>query len=347
MSLITNLITDKETISFDLTNEVKKPIKIAYANALRQIIISRPKIYYIDEHSSVFYDSYDANTILNDEFLKDRLKLIPIRSDLNIDYENIKVTCKKENTDENMISVYVKDFIFTNEKTNEIIDTNMICKYPDILFTKLRHNGKISFESRLRKSNQIHQGSGCSSVAGCVYTFKIDMKKVNEILKTLTEKEQSEFMTQEVERHYERNENGEPYVYQFSYESIGCYDCIDILKFSLHILIEKLNELKEEFNNENSEKITLIDEKEDDEIDFYYFNVENESDLVGNLLRSYMGLDENVFYAGYVIPHVLKKNVILKFKLNENNTLKNMLSTITKTLDYLIELTNECLDNVK
>ena len=101
MSIITNLKTEDNYISFDLNNNTENPIKIGLANSLRRVIISSIETYCIDRKSIIFFESYDDATILNDEFLMDRLVLIPIISDLeDIDYDNIVISCKKENMEE-------------------------------------------------------------------------------------------------------------------------------------------------------------------------------------------------------------------------------------------------------
>jgi hypothetical protein len=90
MSIITDLKLDDNSILFEVNNNINNPIKIGLVNSIRRTIISNIETYCIDKNSIIFYDSYSENNILNDEFLIDRLILIPIVSDLDdIDYENI------------------------------------------------------------------------------------------------------------------------------------------------------------------------------------------------------------------------------------------------------------------
>ena len=114
MPIISNFKIENNIATFDLNNN-EKDIKISLANSIRRILISEIYTYAINEKKVNFFDTTEeSNCILNNEFLKHRLALIPIVSNLNIDYDNIIISCKKENTDENMMSIYVKDFICKN-----------------------------------------------------------------------------------------------------------------------------------------------------------------------------------------------------------------------------------------
>jgi DNA-directed RNA polymerase subunit L len=343
MSIITDLKLDDNSILFEVNNNINNPIKIGLVNSIRRTIISNIETYCIDKNSIIFYDSYNENNILNDEFLIDRLILIPIVSDLDdIDYENIVISCKKENIEENIISVYVKDFICKNTLTDEIIETSKIFKYIDILFSKLINNSSISFECKLTKNTSEHRGAGFSPVSACSYQYKQDIKKIQEMCIDMDEVSKKKFMIHDAQRIYQRNELGEPQVYTFYYESIGFYDCKKILNLGLNILINNFRFLSNEFKNDNSDVV-----KHDTNIDdFYRFTILNIDETIGEPLQSYLLINENIYYAGYVIDHPLKKSLFLKIKLKENNTLENVLSHIDNTLEYLIKLLTICINDI-
>jgi DNA-directed RNA polymerase subunit L len=348
MSLISNLKIEDESIKFDLNNNTSQNIKISFANALRCILISEIKTYIIDYKSIVFFDPYEDDRILNYEFLKDRLYLIPIISDLDLDYENIVITCKKENQDEHIQSVYVNDFICKNRLTNEIIDNNVLFKYPDILFTKLRNGNKISFECGLIKDCASFKGSkysAHSAVAACGYRFKIDDNLVNEMIKSMDEKQKNSFLTQDVERYYLKNNKGEPAVFQFQFESIGFYDCKTILNMGLNIFVDNINIIKNEINNLNGDKINYLEE--DEQEDFFKFFIDQISDFEGNLLSTYISSHPNVFYSGYINNHPLKKNIILKIKLNKDNNLNQVIITIKEVCDNILTILYQLIDELK
>jgi DNA-directed RNA polymerase subunit L len=343
MTLINNIEIIENKITFDLNNNTDNPIEKSLANAIRRILISEISVYAIDKSSIIFYDSYNDNNIFFDEFLKDRLGLIPIVSNLDINYDNIVISCKKENKEENIINVYVKDFVCTDTTNNEIINDLFKKEYLDILFSKLKIGSEISFECKLNKNNAVHGGSAYSAVAACAYKFKIDSNKVNEITSNMSEKDKTEFLNQENERYYSKNKNGEPLIYQFSYEAIN-NDPISTLLDALLILINKLNILKIEFTNNDSDKISYII---DEDKDFFKFQVEDENDTIGNLLSTYISNDDNIFYSGYLIEHPLKKNVIFKFKLKNDNTYDNIIKVIISNIDNIINILNICISDIK
>ena len=337
MSHISNIKINGESITFDLNN-FSKEIKISFANSLRRTILSYINTYIIDNNSIIFYEN---NSILNNEFLKHRLTLIPIISDIkDIDYDNIVISCKKENEEEYIQSIYVDDFICMDTKKNVLIDNNIIFKYPKILFCKLKNNQQISFESKLINGTTEYSGAFHTCVSVCFYTFKIDQEKVNEITSNMTESDKIRFNTQENERIYEKNSIGEPNVYNFSIESNGFYEPLKIVKLGIDILLDRLNIIKIELRNPKSKKITLIENIENP--DFYDFLIDHEDETVGNLLSTYITYNPEVFYCGYIIEHPLKYNILLRLKLKENNTLDNNIKIIENNIDTISNLLIKC-----
>ncbi len=343
MSVISNLKIDNNIITFDVFNTPEFPVKIGLANALRRTIIANLETYSINKNSVNFYDSYKETDILQNEFLIDRLALIPIVSNLkDFDYDNLVISCKKENNDDNIMSVYVSDFFCKNILTDETIDINTICKYPNILFSKIINGGKISFDCKLMKSTSEKSGAGNSPVSACAYQFKQDDAKIQELIADMDEHTKQVFMTQENQRYYEKNELGEPTVYQFYYESIGNYECIEILQMGIQILIDKYTFVKNDFQN-----IEYVIDKND----FYIFTIQNVNETLGVPLQKYLSLNPKVFYAGYVIEHPLKNELSLKIKLNDNklndNKLNEIYKVIDETFELFIQILNQCLNDIK
>lgn len=336
MSLISNIQLSEDSIFFDLNNS-NKEIKISLANAIRRIILSDIYTYIIDYHKIIFFEN---TSMLNDEFLKHRISLVPIVSDLeDINYDNIIITCKKMNANENIESIYVKDFICRDVTNDKVIDNNLLFKYPNILLGKLKTNQNISFEAKLLRDNPEKGGAEHCPVSICLYTFKIDENEANSIKSTLSTSEKIRFDTLDKQRVYEKNSSGEPNVYSFKIESIGFYSPLKILFFGLDALIERLNNISIEINNPNSKKVTILDNYENPDI--YQFLIDNENETIGNLLSSYLTYDPNVFFVGYVIEHPLKKNILLRLKLIENNSEENNIIYINKYIKYLIDIINK------
>jgi DNA-directed RNA polymerase subunit L len=338
MKSITNLSYDEQSkkVSFLLHNNNK--IKISFANAIRRILISDIYVYTIS--NTVFYEN---TSMLDNEFLAHRIKQIPINCeylDTINQYDNITISCKKSNDMETIISIYVSDFVCKNGDV--IIENSKVFPYPDIIFGKLKMNQKISFDSKLEKSNQYHGGSFFSPVAQCVHTFDIDTQQSSELMANMSESEKIKFSTQDIERVYSKTTKGEPLIYKFEYICIGFYSGIYLLKKAIEILINKLTLIKKELRNENSNKLYIYQNKEN--INFIIFDINDENDTIGNLFATYLSDDNEVLYSGYIIEHPLKENILLKIQLKENNTVENMILKITNLIDFLL---NNCNDLFK
>jgi DNA-directed RNA polymerase subunit L len=340
---ITNIkIENGDTITFDLNN-VSKEIKTSFANAIRRTIISDIKAYAIDERSISFSEN---TSVLDNEFLKLRLNLIPIVSDLeDVNYENLVISCKKRNDGENTESIYVSDFECRDIETDKVVDINALCKFPKILFSKIRNNQSIAFESRLTYHNSDHHGASYCVVGTCIYTFKVDETEVTEMTKDMSDVERIRFSTLDRERVYEKVDDGHPSVYQFVVESIGFYEPKKIVLMGMDCLIDNLTTLKNDMNvsDSKSERIELLT----NESNFYDFAIDNETETLGNLISSYMTYDPNVFYCGFVIEHPLKKTVTLRIKLINDNTYENVIELISKYIDYFVDLINKMRDDIE
>ena len=331
--MISNLIINNDEINFELNNNLNQ-IQISLANAIRRTIIYDIYTYAINNNSVIFFEN---NSMLNNEFLKHRLSLIPIISDrIDINYEDVLISLKKKNEEEEIISIYVNDFKCIEKTTNSVIDNNLLFKYPNILFAKLKHNQQLSFNAELIKNNSEKGGSFFSPVSKCIYTFKIDDKKSQEIMKEMSKDEKISFLKQDIERHYEIKKNGLPSTYIFSIESIGFYEPKTVILLGIESLIEKLSMIHLEFNNKKSKKVIIKYDEENE--DFFNFLIDEENETIGNLLSTYITYNDNVFFSGYLIEHPLKKNIILKVKLNKDNTIDNVISTITINIDKIINI---------
>jgi len=332
MQYIENLKIDSNKCSFHLNNSSSN-IKISLANAIRRIIISNIPTYAIAQDKTTFFEN---NSVFSNEFLKHRLSLVPIISwNKDINYENIVITCKKKNENEYTDSVYVKDFVCKDIETDKVIDNSILFSHENILFAKLKYNQFISFEAKLSRNTAEGGGSFHSPVSICLYTFEIDEKEANRLKENMNEKEKLDFNTEEIQRIYKKNKNGEPNRYSFQIEGIGFYKMDDILKMGIEILINKLVVIQNEFKNKNSTKVLLNNETQ---LDFYDFSLEDENETIGNILSTYLLNDDNIYYCGYLIEHPLKKNIILRIKLKENNSIENIIDVIDKNISKIIDI---------
>ena len=337
MTFITNIKINGDLITFELNNKSTK-IKTALANAIRRSIISNIETYAINPDSIDFIEN---TSMLSSAFLTHRLTLIPIVSDLpDINYEELTIECMKINTEEDIESVYVNEFICKINDT--IINNEILFKQKDILFAKLKMNQKISFKCNLIKNNAENGGSFFSPVSSCVFTFKKDEVSIKKIMNEMDEDDKKSFMLQDIERIYQKNDDHHPSSYLFSIESIGFFNSpLKVVTLGLNALIDRLTNVKQELNNSKSKKISISLEE-----DIFKIIFDNENETLGNILSTYLSYTDNVFYAGYIIEHPLNKNILLKIKLNKQNTEKDVILTIIKTIDYVNDLINSMIKDL-
>ena len=340
---ITNIKINNDLITFDLNNSSTK-IKTALANGIRRSIISMIYTYAIDSGSVNFIEN---SSMLNSEFLRHRLTLLPISSDIpDFDYESLVIECKKENMEEDIQSIYVSDFVcLVNDKQ---IDTSIVFPQPATLFGKLKTNQKVSFQGKVVKNCAEKGGAFFSPVSSCVFTFQQDPVAIEQMKATMTPEESRSFMLQDVERVYKKNEDKHPSTYVFSIESIGFYgNPLKIVLLGLHSLIDRFTLITLECKNPKKSKKISISSLENG---FTSIFIDDENETVGNILSTYLAYTENVFYCGYIIEHPLNKNILLKIKLKEGganaNSEENVLSTIIKSMDevvgYLRQMVDDC-----
>jgi DNA-directed RNA polymerase subunit L len=94
----------------------------------------------------------------------------------------------------------------------------------------------------------------------------------------------------------------------------------------------------------------LLVKGDDDLLGFSYEAeplIDDENETLGNLLSTYITYDENVFFCGYIIEHPLKRNVLLKIKLKNDNNLENVLLIIEKNIDHINTILNSIQKEVE
>ena len=308
MSIINNFTNQDKCVNFQINN-TNGQYKISFTNCLRRIIISYIDCYAVDLESIKFNEN---NSLFNNEFLKERLKLIPIISNNNEKYELLELSCEKNNESETIEDIYVSEIKIKDTTTNKDLDISKFIEEQEILFTNLQNNQKINFEARFKKGNAFTNGASFCPVSSCVVTFNNSNYDKEAII--------------ERERNYDLNSVNEPKIYNFSYESIGFYKPEEIIKMGCTVMIEKLNILKNKFTDYEYTN------------DFYHFIVYDENDTLGNVFTSYLLNNKEIKYCGYQNVHPLKNEITVKIKIE--GTKEKLMELINKTIDQLIEMTN-------
>ena len=320
MPYIKNINTIENSLKFEIDNHSNN-FKISFTNALRRIILSEINTWAIDEHKIEFIEN---NSILNNEFLKHRLGLIPISSHKELNYENLVISCNVKNEEETIKSIYVSDFEIYDEVLDETYDIKDFVKYPNILFAKLQNNEYFSFNSRLSNKTAQEGGAQYCPVSTCIVTFKHDENDLKNNIQQIEKNEQQSFIINNQEKIYQRNNQGNPLIYEINIETIGFYENKSIIEKGLTILEEKIN-----LYDESSKDIEL-------ENGFYILKIDNQNDTLGNLISSYINDEKDIQFSGYIIEHPLYENIILKIKTDLNKA--DLLKLISEKNNYIKEL---------
>ena len=309
MSVINNYSNKDNCVKFQLNNS-KNLYKISYCNTIRRILISYIDCYAMDIKDIKFNNN---NSLFNSEFLKDRLSLIPIISNNNEKYELLQIYCEKNNNNELIEDVYVSDFKIKDKTTNKELDIKKFIYEQDILFTKLQIDQSINFEANIKKNNAFDGGSIFSPVSSCVVTFHNSNYSKEPLL--------------DRERNYDLNQKNEPNIYEFSYENIGFFNSDELIKLALDVLINKLNNMKNKFDDFEFKN------------DFYYFLLKDENDTMGNIFSSYLLDNKDIKYCGYNIIHPLKNDISVKIKIDGKKD--KLMKIINDTIVELITMTEK------
>ena len=308
MSIISNFKNENKCVQFQINNS-KGQFKVCFPNTLRRILISYLDCYIVDLERIKFEEN---NSLFNNEFLKNRLVLIPILSNNNEKYEVLELSCEKNNETEFIEEVFTSEFKIKDTTTDKYLDINKFIEEQEILFTKLQSNQKINFYAYFKKGNAFQNGASFSPVSSCVVTFN----NSNYDKEALIERE----------RNFDLNSVNDPKIYDFSYESIGFYKPEELIKMAIDKLVEKLNEFKEKFIEFEYEN------------DFYHYLIRDENDTIGNLFTAYLLDNKEIEYSGYENVHPLKNDIKIKIKINGKK--EKLDELINKTIDQLIEMTN-------
>lgn len=323
-----NIETEDNTITFKLKN-IDNTVPIPFANALRRIMMAEIKTVGIDKDSiNIIYNK----SVLNNDFIKERLSLLPIKHTDKFNDYNIKINI--ENTDLDIKEIYARDIEVYDNKTK--VKPEDIFVYPDALFTKLKFKNKLNVEAKLKLSTTKNDGSVFNPTAISIYRFEKDQEKIKKMLSTFkTEEEKLEFELGESERYYKKNDYEQPECYEFEVESIGGLKPNKIIEKGLEELKNKLLELKENIKEKNTTKVIKLNSPHmRDAIDY---KILNEDDTLGNIVTYELYNNSDVKYAGYSIPHP-NDNLIIIRVLADNSD-----KEVIKEIDSLVSVINKLI----
>lgn len=357
-----NIVEKDNKLSFDVND-----VDLSLVNALRRIIIAEVQsiAFAFDPNVKENDLKVKINTgSLHNEFLCHRISLIPLHFSKE-EFENFQSSkynfvLKKKNTSEQMLKVTTADFEIFDETGRKYPDEFLERILPankftndHILITKLKPN---MFDKS--KGDEIHIegqpsiGSGrlharWTPVSLCTFFNILDdnsvQKGLEEYIKqnrdtSLDEQElRARFNTLEVHRFFKKNKFMEPSSFRFELETECGFECKQIFKMAMNVLIEKLKTFISNLQENNK---ILVSQSQG----MTYITVDNEDHTLGNVVQSMLYNiyiretdDTELKYIGYYKPHPLEDNVIIKVK-TDKDPIKLIQNGCTKIIDIIQDM---------
>jgi len=304
-----NDITDRHSF-------IINDIDLAIINSIRRIILCEiPTIAFYGEDEPTIEILYN-NGPLHNEFMIHRIGLIPLHIDEiiteNYEDDDYKFELNIENkgnetiniTTNNFTGTY-KDKILTKEDIKNIFPANNITK-SHILITRLRPNEHIHLKANaIKRTGKLNASFSPVSLSNFSF-IQNDKEYKDNIL--------------DRERNYIKNEYGDPKSILFEIETINKLSYKYLFTKSIDIIIEKLEKIIEKLINKEI-PIEPVDNCENS----FNFKIDNEDDTLGNLIQSILHNkyirennnynEYNCLYVGYICPHPLISELIIRFTL--------------------------------
>jgi len=294
-------------------------IDTAIINGIRRTILTDIPIPGIIGEESPTVSIIKSNGPLHNEILSHRIGLLPISMtedeieqyvdnsiELELNVLNENNTMRNVTTGDIKGKKNGKDL--TKKELEIMFPTNQVTK-SHILITRLRNSEVLHFKANIVKKTARYNAAFCPvSLANFYYMEdpKESKKKTNVLDK---------------ERSYYINKYGEANAIMFEIEPINLLIGPKYLvNKALEIIIDKLQNLiiyiiSEEVKIKQFEKLENT----------YEITILNEDDTIGNIIQSFIhnkyvrNENSECSYIGYICPHPLKAELIIRITLNDKN----------------------------
>jgi DNA-directed RNA polymerase subunit D len=291
---IKNVKKSENTISLEL-----KDYDISYANGLRRTLMSKIPTYAINNITVI-----NNTTSYNNDYIKNRLELIPLKSDSDMD--NVIFTLKASSEDE-LLDIFTESLNSSNGK-----------KYfpGDILVLTLKPGQAIQLECSISKNIGSYH-SKHSPICGIQFEMMPKDPKEKDYIY--------------------RQRNFVPNHIILSYESIGMFPADKLFTMSIDLIIDKLAFIKKSIEEENPEKIQIIKYNPMD--DTYEYIIDNEDHTIGCLINNTNLENKECGFSGIIKPHPSFDKITMRVKgtpkTHSNKIMLNSISEITKNMEKI------------
>lgn len=289
---------------------------ISLANSLRRSLLSNVETYAFHD-----IDIIKNTSKMNDDILKHRISLIPIKYNFNDNLDDITFSLNVKGEDNSITNIYTNNLYSSDKK---------IYFDQEILLNILKDNEEINLIAKVVKGiGETH--AKWSQICNLGYKYKEDQNKNLELKK----KNNSKFYPNEKQRNYLVNKYNNPII-EFE---LGTNNNINIKLYiykSILVLINKLQSIKDAIVSDNKKKIKITEYIPIKNT--YDYTIYNETHTIANLLSTYCGLDASVLSSAYKIETSNINSVILFRIISNENMVPNKI--LLKTIEILIsELT--------
>jgi len=280
-----------------------KNVPVAFVNGLRRILLSEIPTVVIRDVQIL-----DNSTKMIHEMLKHRVEMLPInvRPDEAAVIRDTKIELRylppatPDLTRKTAVEITTDDFAIDGPRPNIILKDRELST--PLYFMRLQPTESIHVKASLAVETK-----ATSQV--CVATFKnhIDPElALDDKLKYVKGEDEAEramlskvFDNYEIQRSYARDDEGRPYWFDFSLESIGVIPAKDLLKQAATIFKKKIETWCE-------------NPIQREEGDWYSIETEEEGHTIGALAQILI-YNQKVNYVSYRIVHPLLPKMIVRF----------------------------------
>lgn len=297
---------------------VIKDTDLAIINSIRRVILTEIPVvgFYGEDEPTV--EIIINNSPLHNEFMIHRVGLIPLHISEKITEEyndgDYVFELNVENTGSNMINITTENFTGTYKdaklskaELDKIFPANNITKQK-ILITRLKAGEHLHLKATaIKRTAKINAAFSPVSLSNF---FFIEDEKEAEKKDNILDKQ----------RAYHRNEYGDPSKINFQIESLNGLSYKYLFKKALEIIIDKIETLNIKLTN----KEIIIEEIQNCPNSFN-FKIDDEDDTLGNLIQSIIHNkyirtnNDKCSYVGYICPHPLINQLIVRFTLSSEN----------------------------
>jgi DNA-directed RNA polymerase subunit L len=297
---------------------VIKDTDLAIINSVRRIILTEIPVvgFYGEDEPTV--EIIINNSPLHNEFMIHRVGLIPlyISEKITEDYKDgdYVFELNVENTGTNMINITTdhftgtyKDAKLSKAELDKIFPANNITKQK-ILISRLKAGEHLHLKATaIKRTAKIN--AAFSPVSLSNFFFMEDEKEAAKKDNILDK-----------QRSYHKNEYGDPSKINFQIESLNGLSYKYLFKKALDIIIDKIETLNIKLTNKEID----IEEIQNCPKSFN-FKIDDEDDTLGNLIQSIIHNkyirknSDKCSYVGYICPHPLINQLIVRFTLSSEN----------------------------